>query len=165
MVTEFTLSPTAVERLTLLRDYLIENEQLIWPRLNLKCWRGERADGETKYPTTANPNDTQLKNDCKTVGCIVGWASSDAKFKKLGLKFQRGYIIYKDPTGVDDREYYSYVAVHKFLDLPEIALTYDLISPTGYGNKHTPTLNQVLKKIDNIFKEYGYDPKNNANQA
>lgn len=165
MNNELKLSPTAVERLNMLRNYLIENEQRIWPRLNLKCWRGEKQDGETTFPTTASPSDTRLKNDCKTVGCILGWASSETKFKKLGLKYQRGYITYKDPTGVDDREYYSFLAAHKFFKLPEIALVYDLLSPVGYNNNPTPTLNQVLEKIDNIFKEYGYDPKNNANQA
>lgn len=163
MNNELKLSPTAVERLNMLRNYLIENEHQIWPRLNLKCWRGEKLNGETAFPTTASPNDTRLKNDCKTVGCILGWASSNKEFKKLGLKFQRGYIIYKDPTGIDDREYYSFVAAHKFFNVPEIALVYDLLSPTGYNHNPTPTLNQVLEKIDNIFKEYGCDHECSSN--
>ncbi len=114
-------------------------------RVNLDNWRENKTEHQRRLACVAEGNayvhsrsvydvtDEELKTDCGTVACILGWVASDPHYKQEGWSAEvasEGYgvwITYKHPQSRTERD--GYAAAGTYFGLDHYAAA-KLFSPT-----------------------------------
>jgi hypothetical protein len=115
-------------------------------RFDLEHWAYEDVDGFRR----TNVSVEELTENCNTVGCAVGWATTIPSFRKAGLRLRNGVPIWDGCGGMPEcgvKEFFG------LTDREEFRLFYS----QGYvRNGWNVTPRMVARKIFFLLRARGY---------
>ena len=120
-----------VKRLEILADFLETNPTVLARgKFNLHKWMDARdGDGDlSAFHVDQKYGDTQ-PNECSTVGCGLGWATTIPAFRRAGLRNCRAPRYYDKKSGA---LFYGYAAGRHFFQLNYPDTEYILFNPQRY---------------------------------
>ena len=150
---------TSLIKLRTLREF---TKTLPKERVNMQNWRKnvaeyerrmeerERLDYQTQERSVHDVTDEELRNNCGTVGCILGWMAADPGYQQQGWKtvIHPGFgvaIAYGTETG--SPEGYSAAASYFNVTLDTAA---GLFGPAS-GQKKDAHLDVFLQRLDFVI--------------
>lgn len=130
---------TNLESLKTLRDFL--TNEVPDEKFNLSFWR------KNLNVQPGQPNDSawtvtsyDLKNECGTVACMLGWAAAIEEFRERGLQYDLnlGEVKFNDLYGT--------VAAAEFFNIPT-PISNQLLMPEHYGfGRNTKNRDEEITK-------------------
>jgi hypothetical protein len=140
-------------------------------RVNLGNWRENKTEHKRRLASPEDKaytrsvydvTDEELKTDCGTVACILGWVASDPHYKQEGWSAEvasEGYgvwILHKSPVNLTERD--GYAAAGAYFGLDHLAaaklfcptLSTDLSELATFLQRLEIVLDHVNKRIQEV---------------
>ena len=149
-----------VARLQTLADFLktVEPE-----RFDLDYWRN-RPDLDNLLRVDADDSaaivtDEELKNECGTTACAIGWACTIPEFQQSGLIYKvdstGGDVCYTN-KGKDTVIYTGAAAVKRFFVFNSHHTAQLLFYPHNYQKEGDTSINEVIDRIEKFITFYNH---------